>query len=156
MSKHFFLKLEGVEGESQHHKHKGEIEIGSMTWGAAQDVSMEGNGLGAGRVEIHSASFTANMCKASPKLALACASGQRFAQAVFTVHDDALGDVLIYRFSNASVDSFTTGGSPHGIPVEQFSLHCDRIEVEYREKKSDGKLGPPVKSGWDLTQGCAI
>ena len=31
----YFLKIDGIEGESQDAKHKGEIEVESFGWGAA-------------------------------------------------------------------------------------------------------------------------
>ncbi|MCP6726322.1 type VI secretion system tube protein Hcp, partial [Klebsiella pneumoniae] len=46
-----FLKLDGVTGESQDSKHKGEIHIESFSWGMNQTgASGSGGGGGAGKV----------------------------------------------------------------------------------------------------------
>ncbi len=45
----YFLKIDGIEGESNDHKHKGEIEILSWSMGATQSGTHAfGGGGGAG------------------------------------------------------------------------------------------------------------
>src|SRR5262249_37716529 len=79
----YFLKIDGIEGESGDSKHKGEIEIDSFSFGATQTgTSGHGGGGGSGKVAMHDISFTARISKASPKLALACASGEHIKKAV--------------------------------------------------------------------------
>src|ERR1051325_2158174 len=81
-----FLKIDGIEGESQDSKHKGEIELLSYTWGATQSGTFAaGGGGGAGKVNMDDFEFTMHVNKASPKLMLACASGQHIPKAVLTV-----------------------------------------------------------------------
>ena len=36
MAADFFLKLEGIDGESTDDKHKGELDIESFSWGVTQ------------------------------------------------------------------------------------------------------------------------
>jgi len=36
----YFLKLDGIEGESQDYKHKGEIDVESFSWGVSQVGTM--------------------------------------------------------------------------------------------------------------------
>ena len=42
----YFLKLDGIQGESRDAKHKGEIELESFSWGETSSV-----GRGRGRVK---------------------------------------------------------------------------------------------------------
>ena len=46
MANDYFLKIDGIEGESADHKHKGEIDIMSYSMGATQTgtFSMGGGG----------------------------------------------------------------------------------------------------------------
>lgn len=154
-----FLKIDGIDGDSRHHAHKGEIDVLSFTLGSSQNVSMEGHGLGAGRPEITDISFSAQMSKASPKLALACASGQRFPQAVLScrrgTHPTPVENLVI-RLVGVRISSYATGGSPMGMPLEQFSLDFDQIAVEYRPLKHDRTPDAPLKMGWDVNKSCAI
>jgi len=46
----YFLKIDGIDGESQDSKHKGDIELESFSWGATQaGTSSYGGGMGAGK-----------------------------------------------------------------------------------------------------------
>src|ERR671910_3398902 len=82
----YFLKIDGVSGESLDAKHKGEIEVESWSWGEANPAPPggSGSGSGAGKVQMQDFNFTARVSKASPNLMLACASGQHFKSAVLT------------------------------------------------------------------------
>lgn len=79
-----FLKIEGVEGESTDHKHRGEIEVLSYTWNVSQPatVSASSHGsLSAERADWGAFSVVKALDKASPILTIACASGQHFPSA---------------------------------------------------------------------------
>src|SRR5918992_6143919 len=82
----YFLKIDGIAGESPDSKHKGEIDVESWSWGEthAAPPGPVGGGSGAGKVQMHDLHVTANMSKASPQLMLACASGTQLKSAVLT------------------------------------------------------------------------
>ena len=152
----YFLKIDGVEGESQDSKHKAEIEIQSFSFGATQTGSFAaGGGGGAGKVSMQDFHFTVPVNKASPKLMLACASGQHIKKAVLTVRKAGKEqqEYLKYTFSDILVSSYQTGGGGGDVmPVDQISLNFAKIEQEYKEQKADGTLAGSVKAGWDLKE----
>jgi type VI secretion system secreted protein Hcp len=152
----YFLKIDGIEGESQDSKHKGEIEIQSFSFGATQTGSFAaGGGGGAGKVSMQDFHFTVPVNKSSPKLMLACASGQHIKKAVLTVRKAGKEqqEYLKYTFSDILVSSYQTGGGGGDVmPVDQISLNFAKIEQEYKEQKADGTLAGSVKAGWDLKQ----
>src|ERR1700753_4105926 len=79
----YFLKIDGIEGESKDSKHKGEIDLDSWSWGANQSGTYHGGGGGgAGKVAMQDFHFVMKINKASPKLMLACASGEHIKKAV--------------------------------------------------------------------------
>src|SRR4051794_1035038 len=81
----FFLKIEGIEGESSDSKHKGEIDLVSWGWGAKQSGTFQyGGGGGAGKVTFEDFHFVMKSNKASPKLMLACATGEHIKKAELT------------------------------------------------------------------------
>ena len=154
----YFLKIDGIEGDSRDAKHKGEIEILSFSWGETQSGTPGGGGGGgggAGKVQMQDFHFTARASKASPKLMLACAGGQHIKQAVMTgrkAGKDQL-EFLVYKFTDLLVSSYQTGGATgEDVPTEQISLNFARIEVEYRPQRADGTLEGAVRAGWDLKQ----
>jgi len=161
MAVDYFLKIEGIEGESQDSKHKGEIDLQSWSWGASQTGSFSaGSGGGAGKVSVQDFNFAMNVNKASPKLLQACATGEHIKSAVLTCRKAGKEqqEFLKIKFSDVLISSFQTGGSEgsEALPMESISLNFAKIEYEYREQKADGTLGGPVKSGYDLAQNKAL
>lgn len=157
----YFLKLDGIDGESQDNKHKNTIDIDSFSWGANQTGTHAGRGGGgAGKVAFQDFHFTMSINKASPKLMLACATGQHIKSGCL-ISRKAGGkqeEYLKVTFTDLLVSSFQTGGSAHGdvVPTDQISLNFSKIEFEYKEQKPDGTLGGTVKTGYDLKANKAI
>jgi len=156
MAVDYFLKIDGIEGESQDSKHKNEIDIESWSWGEANSGSHAyGSGGGAGKVDMHDFSFTMRVNKASPKLLLACASGQHIKSGLLTCRKAGKDqqEYLKVKFSDLLVSSFQTGGSSGDVvPVDQIALNFSKIEYEYAPQKPDGTLDAKVPVHWDLKQ----
>ena len=150
----YFLKLDGIDGESQDAKHKGEIDVLGYSFGATNSGSGSfAGGSGAGKVQMQDFSFTMKTNKASPKLFLACSSGEHIKSAILTVRKAGKDqqEFLKITMSEVLVSSFQhQGGDP--MPNDQITLNFAKIEKEYKEQKPDGTLGGSVKTGWDLKQ----
>lgn len=151
----YYLKIDGIEGESQDDKHKGEIGVESWSWGCMQTgSSASGGGGGAGKVSMQDFHFVMEVNKATPKLIEACATGKHIPKAILTCRKagGSQEEFLKYTFSDVLISSYHTAGSGHSdvIPMEQISFNYSKMEVEYKEQKADGSLGGAVKAGWDL------
>ncbi len=149
----YFLKIDGIPGESRDSKHKGEIELESFSWGATQALHPGGGGGGgAGKVQMQDFHFVMSMNKASPKLFLACASGQHLKHATLVARKAGKDqqEFLVYKFTDVLVSSYQTGATQDDVPMDQISFNFARIEIEYRAQKADGTLTPPEKAGWDV------
>jgi len=153
----YFLKIDGIEGESQDSKHKNEIDLESWSWGQTNmgDSSVRG-GMGAGKVSMQDFHFVMKVNKSTPKLMEACATGQHIKTAELTCRKAGKEqqEYLKVKLSDLVVSSFQTGGSAGDsvIPVDQVGLNFSKIEFEYKEQKPDGTLGGSVKGGYDLKQ----
>jgi type VI secretion system secreted protein Hcp len=150
----FFLKLDGIPGESQDHKHKEEIELESWSWGETQTgTGHSGGGHGAGKVSAQDFHFTMKASKASPKLMLACANGEHIKKAILCARKAGKEqqEYYIWKFTDVLVSSYQTGGSNHSdvLPIDQVSLNFAKLEVEYKEQKQDGTLGGSTSAGYD-------
>lgn len=155
MAVDYFLKIDGIEGESKDSKHNNEIDLQSWSWGETNmGTAAAGGGMGAGKVSMQDFHFTMHVNKSTPKLVLACAGGQHIPKAVLTCRKAGTEqqEFLVITFSDVMVSSYQTGGNAHGdaIPVDQISLNYSKMEYEYKEQKADGTLGGPIKAGWDL------
>lgn len=144
----YFLKIEGIDGESEDSKHKGEIDIESWSWGESNaGAHGAGGGGGAGKVAMQDFNFTMKVNKASPKLLLACANGEHIKGALLTCRKAGKEqqEYLKIKFSELHVTTFQTGGSSGDIiPVDQISLNFAKIEYEYYPQKEDGTLGSKI------------
>jgi type VI secretion system secreted protein Hcp len=153
----YFLKIDGIEGESQDSKHSKEIELESWSWGETQTGTQRiGGGGGAGKVAMQDFNFVMSVNKASPKLMLACATGQHIPKVILTCRKAGgeQQEYLTWTFSDVLISSYQSGGTINGdvLPTDQISLNFSKIEVEYKEQKPDGTLGGSVKAGYDVKQ----
>jgi type VI secretion system secreted protein Hcp len=153
----YFLKLEGVPGESADSKHKGEIDIESWSWGETQaGTHVGGGGGGAGKVSMQDFHFVMKMNKASPILFLKCAGGDHIPKAILTCRKagGTQQEYLLITMSDLLVSSYQTGGSAHGdvVPTDQISLNFTKIEIDYKEQDSKGQLTGATKAGWNVKE----
>ena len=173
----YFLKIDGIDGESTDDKHRGEIDIESFSWGETNSGSAaHGSGGGAGKASMQDFHFVMHFNKASPKIFLATATGEHFQKAVLSVRrgGKAQADFLKWTLTDCLVSSYQTGAnsvavpesvggtdepspevsavrnSAAGAPVDEFSLDFAKIEVSYQVQNADGSPGTPVTAGWDL------
>jgi type VI secretion system secreted protein Hcp len=158
MAVDYFLKLDGIEGESTDNKHAKEIDVEAWSWGESQTGSSVpgGGGGGAGKVSMQDFSFVMKFNKASPKLMLACATGKHIKSARLAVRRAGQGqqDYLTFTFLDVLVSSYQTGGAEASglTPVDQVSLKYAKIEVEYKTQKPDGTLIVAGQFKFDLKQ----
>lgn len=155
----YFLRIDGVQGESTDDKHKGELEVQSWSWGEANAGAHGSGGGDAGRVQMQDFHFVMRTNKASPTLLLACAAGQHFKAATLTCRKSgkAQQEFLRLDFNDLLVSSYQTGGEASDVlPMDQVSLNFSKVQVEYKEQKPDGTLGASIRVGWDVRQNRAF
>jgi len=153
----YFLKIDGMQGESTDSKHKNEIELESFSWGASQPAAAaQLSGRGAGKVSMEDFHVVKRVDKASPKLMLACASGEHVKSAVLTCRKAGKEqqEYLKITLSDVLVSSYRASGSAGSdvVPMEEVSLNFSKVEFEYKEQKPDGTLGGTIKAGWNLRE----
>ena len=157
MAVDYFLKIDGIDGESKDSKHGGEIDLDSFSWGETQTGSHGfGGGGGAGKVQMQDFHFMMNVNKASPKLFLACATGTHIKNAVLVARKAGKDqqDYLKVTFNDLLVSSFQTNGdaNANSLPVDSISLNFAEIEIEYKVQNVDGSLGASTKVKYNLKE----
>ncbi len=154
----YFLKIDGIKGESQDKNHVGELELVSYGWGVeAATVTTGGAGQRIGRSTFQDFQFGAKASKAGPQLMLHCATGTRIKQVVLTgarATDAAARDYLKITLSDVVVTSYASSvsGGDGAAPMDTASVRFGKIDVEYRETRPDGQPGETVKTGYDLAK----
>lgn len=157
----YFLKIDGIEGESQDATHKGEIQIDSWRWGARNTGTMQfGGGGGGGKAKMSDFGFTMRVNKATPKLMQKLASGEHIKKVVLTCRKAGKTpqDYLKITFEDVIVASYMTDTeeSKDVIPKEHISLNFAKITYEYREQKADGSLGGAVVASHDMKSNTTV
>lgn len=153
MASDIFAKIGDIKGESLDDKHKDEIDVMSFSWGLAQSGSLASGGGGTVKAQFQDFHFASNMSKASPKLFLACATGEHIKEATITMRKagERPQEFLIIKMNDVLVSSYQTGGSSGGdVPTDQLSLNYAKIEFSYSAQRADGTLDAPIIAGWDL------
>jgi type VI secretion system secreted protein Hcp len=148
-----FLKLDGIKGESQDHKHKDEIHIESFSWGMNQTGAHgTGGGGGAGKVAVHDISITKHVDKSSPSLMLACCGGKHIPNGLITVRKagEKPLEYLKIKLTDILVSGIQEAGHGSDLLTENVTLNFAKFHVEYQEQSSDGSGKPGGEMGWDV------
>lgn len=151
----YFLKIEGLPGESTDDKHKGELDLESFSWGETQTgTAGHGSGAGAGKVLPQDFVFVKRIDKSSPVLFIACATGAHYKSVVLTARKagGSQQDYLQIKMEDVLVSGYQTHGSESssGVVMDQVSLNFAKLEMVYKEQKPDGSLGGETKQKYDF------
>ena len=138
-----FLKIGGIEGDSEQKGHPGEIEVASFSWGETQTGNLgSGGGGGAGKVQMQDFHFTMTTSKASPVLMTSCASGKHFPTATLSCRKAGSlpQDFIVIKMNDVLISGYSIGGaSDDGDPTDQVSLSFVKIDFLFRETNEKGE-----------------
>lgn len=159
MAVDMFLKLDGVEGESQKEGHTKEMELLSWSWGGHNSGSFQhGSGGGTGRYASNDIAFTKYVDKASPKLFQACTKGTHIDKGILSVRksggDAKPYDFLKLTFEHCLVSSHQSGGSSgEDMYTENFTINFSKITFEYfLQDPSKGSVTSTGAVSYDLAK----
>jgi type VI secretion system secreted protein Hcp len=154
VAERWFLKIDGIEGDSTDDVHPGEIDVLSWSWGASNARPPgSGTGAGTGRPTLQDFQFVARISKASPKLFKSCATGMHHKSATLSGvrTGEKVRDFLTYKLGEVIVTSVHDGDGEGDAPTEQFSLDYARLEMTFTPP-----TGPPVSASFDRNTGIKI
>ena len=159
MATDYFLKIDGIAGESQDAAYRDWINLESWAWGGKQTGKMSyGGGGGAGKAQFEDFHFEMRVNKSSPHLIQACSTGRHIKQAVLIARK--AGGVqepfLKVTMQEVLISGYDTGGVSDEQNLERCALNFARVVMEYREQAANGKLDGPIRTGWDVKRNVAI
>jgi type VI secretion system secreted protein Hcp len=147
----YFLKIDGIPGESPDSKHKQEIEVISFSWSVSRHE---------GKPRVTDFKIVKAVDKASPLLvqnAIECAS-LRAASFVARKGGSRPLEYLKLTMKEAYVTSVSPTSGPAGneLPLETVTLGFKTAELSVASQKADGSLDAFVTTVIDpSTGGCA-
>ncbi|WP_298820738.1 type VI secretion system tube protein Hcp [uncultured Roseibium sp.] len=155
MAVDFFLKLDGINGESQDKSHKDEIDVLSWSWGASQSGTTHmGGGSGSGKAFFQDLSITKYVDKSTPVLLQHVSTGKHIAKGTMYVRKAAGDNPLEYiklEMKDIIVTNVSTGGSGSDDRItESATLNFGEYKFIYTEQKADGSKGAAPEFAWDI------
>ena len=142
MAVDYYLKLDGIQGESQRDGHKNEIQIYSWSWGASQVSSVSGSGgSGAGRADLSDFNIMCNFDKATPKFFKSVCAGTHIKTGTMTAikAGEESKPYLKVDFKELFVTSLQISASGEN-PSVSVSFSYNEIKIDYSEQKEDGTI----------------
>ncbi|MEA3084931.1 type VI secretion system tube protein Hcp [Paraburkholderia fungorum] len=154
MAQDIFLKISGIDGESQDSTHKNEIEIANWGWRISQASNMHaGSGGGAGKATVHDLAFEHYIDRASPNLMKYCLGGKHINEATLVARK-AGGNPLEYlkiTMSDVIVTVVQPSGSSEDERMrEQVHLSFAKVKQEYVVQNAQGGSGGAVTASYDI------
>ena len=156
MAVDMFMKLDGITGESQDSKHKGEIDVLAWSWGVSNSGSAHvGGGAGSGKANFQDLSFTKYTDLSTTSLLQASASGKHITKATLVVRKAGENplEYLTIDMNEVLVTSVSTGGSGgEDRLTENVSLNFASFKVAYKEQSKTGAAGGSPSFGWSIVE----
>ncbi|KXU89588.1 Hcp1 family type VI secretion system effector [Paraburkholderia monticola] len=152
MAQDIFIKINGIDGESQDSAHLNEIDVIGWRWQVAQPSAMlSGSSGGIPKASVSDLEFTHLMDRASPNLARYCFSGEHISEAKLTMrraggvpHEYAR--ITIYDVIVSYVEPVGGGHCCH----EQVRLSFARMKHEYVLQNNLGGSGGTITALIDV------
>jgi len=142
MAVDFFLKLDGITGESVDDKHKDWIQLMSWSWGATQVTSVAGTGgSGAGKADLSDFNVMKYFDKASTPLFKSLTTGTHIKTGTMeAVKSGGAGKPFLkVDFQELFVTSLQHSASSE-IPSESVSFSYNQIKIEYSTQDEKGVI----------------
>lgn len=149
----YFLKVDGIKGESTTPGHEDEIELVSFSWGVSREVNAGGS-TGDAKAKFEDLGVIKLQDKSSTKLFLASSSSKVIDKVVLMgIRTDLAGQQFMkVELEKVVISSFIESSITGELPNENVKLNFERIELIYRPTNPDGSLGTPFRAGWDVVQ----
>lgn len=139
----YYIKFDGVDGESKDTDHKGSIEIDSYSWGLSRPTtSRSSNGGASGAIILEDLHVAGGVDAASPVLLQSLATGKHIAKAVLHVRKSG-GDQSDYHkveLSDVLVSSVRVRSVNGEEPVEEVTLNFASLTDSFTAPDGQGGL----------------
>ena len=156
-----FLKIDDIDGESQHAGHEDEIDVHGVQWKMRAGArSQKGSGRTNSRARVRDLVCVKVTDAASPYLALACMQGKSYPEATLTLARDSGGaqlDYLVIVMTNVVLTRFemANDGSDPGDEAltEHVALSFEQVKYTYTVQADDHSAGDEHEIRYDIAAG---
>ena len=169
MASDFFIKLDGIDGESADKGHAKWIEVVNFKHGSRQNVTAGRTTDVSGRGSFTPFTFVHMLDKASPKIQQFCMNGQKIAKVTFNVCRAIAGvQVPVYKVTmenckivRAEVETVVPGTSGDVVlpladnaaaPTETVDIVAGKITWKYTAIKADNTKDGAVEAAFNQVE----
>jgi len=148
----YYLKVDGIAGDSNHAQHRDWIDILSFSWSVTHSASGgPGGGGGAGRPVFQDFSWSQIVDSSIPPMFLALTQGKHIKEVTLDVvrPGERSSPFFQMSFEDVLLSSLSVVGSGEE-PVASLSFSYSKVELVYTPQDPKGGAGKAVKGGWDL------
>lgn len=144
MATNFFIKIDGIDGESKVSGHEKDIQVLSWSHSFNQPTSATRSSAGGGTVEqANHADFsiTKYVDMSSVPLMKSCWNGKTIKNAIFTAYrsdGDALVEYLKIEMDNVIISNLSIGGGTGDLATETVTLSYSKVKYTYVDQKVVG------------------
>src|SRR5947207_15370444 len=129
MASDYYLKINGVTGESQAVGMDEYIELDSFSFGASNPADVGGKGLSGGKASLSDFSFTCGLDSASIGILKNLYTGTHIDTCTFVGRKTG-GDAKPYTYlqvtmTNCFITNRSTAGGSTGSPSQSLSIACE-------------------------------
>jgi type VI secretion system secreted protein Hcp len=153
-----FVRIDGIDGESQDAAHRGAIQASSVRWKISQDSSMHsGSGGGAGKATVGDMVLTHDIDRASPNLMKYNLTGKHIGKVVVTLRKAGGAPLEFLRYTLEDV--IVTGVEITIVGenfVETVGLSFARVKQEYTVQNAQGGNAGTVTASFDIRKNAEI
>jgi type VI secretion system secreted protein Hcp len=158
MAVEMFLKVDGIEGESQ--IAESAIDILTWSWGMSQSGTMhEGTGGGGGKLAVQDVTVTKYVDASSNALMLKCCNFKPIPNVKLTVRKGG-GEPLEYitlTMQDVVVSHISTGGSGEDRLTENVTFNFAKFRYAYTPQQTQTGTGGAAKEcNWDIAGNVAM
>jgi type VI secretion system secreted protein Hcp len=155
MASDYYLKIEGVKGESQAVDLAEYIELDSFSFGASNPADIGGKGLAGGKASLGEFSGSCGIDEASYQIVRNLYKGEHIEKATFIGRKTGSnGTPLTYLqvvMTNCFITQHHVSGGAVGIPNQSFSVAYEQIEYSYNtQDTSSGQVTLAGKATYNI------
>lgn len=154
MTTDYFMKVDGIEGESTDRAHQHEIELDGFSFGASAKGGMVGQGSARAQFSDVTVHKQVDMATTELLKVAAAGGGSAIAKVVITCRKASSNnqlEYLIITLTDVHVSNWQLSGGG-GIPREQIELSFARIEITYVPQAETGLGRGKKTAAWDRRQ----
>jgi len=153
----YFMKVDGITGESQANGMQGYIDIDGFSFQAEQlGTAVTGGGMGAGKAQFDGLEVTKPVDAATPQLFQRLGAGTHLASVEVVSRSTATAPYVRYCFQNALITSQKQEGASGDNVHETLKFSVLAAGQQFTRQNPDGTLGNSVFGGWDLKTNMAL